>query len=78
MQTLGGADGGVAEVLTTEDFDAFPVIQVTRYNEDDRISLSWIRTTNGKVILGMLLAMVILVTILTVVIYDCKRRKGRR
>ncbi|KAH3819601.1 hypothetical protein DPMN_121340 [Dreissena polymorpha] len=44
-------DGNVSPDLTSEDFDAYPVLSVKPYAEPERIGNLWINTDMGKAVL---------------------------
>lgn len=72
---FGSPSGTVAETLTLEDFDTFPVISVKPYASSDNIHRSWIRTTAGQIVCGLILALGIVAIFIVVMVHEIKRRK---
>ncbi|XP_052284985.1 protocadherin Fat 4-like isoform X2 [Dreissena polymorpha] len=71
-------DGNVSPDLTSEDFDAYPVLSVKPYAEPERIGNLWINTDMGKAVLGVVLGFVVFGILLAVVLHDIKTNTNRK
>jgi len=70
--------GELLHELTSEDFDAFPVLKVEPFRTEYVIDRKWILSNTSKIILGVGIVFFVFLLLVVVFIHDIKSKKNLR